>query len=902
MSSRVLRRLREEKEAARTAALLSAADEEVDGDDNEDGGGGEERNGSDEDEEEGDERVDVGGRGGFMSMLMDGESSCSEGEDDESLSGGGDDEEVGEEGRDKAGGDAKPAGATVTSFGQFKNRGGNPRLKNQQSRNSNKARNVDDDDDEEEEDLDAILFDMNIHSDQKEHVAARGSGDGGGHTTSIRVLLLSKETGFDVQDLDLDHAMRSLVGVAGVVAAAAAGAGAGAGAGGNAAMGGGFGGQQQQQHRGRGGRNNRRYAPAKKFLFGRARPEWGKPPSFVGGGIGAREDTAEALREERRPWSVPWPYNDSIVGDVVDADADDATATPPAAPTIIPSNQRWFTLQMSDTYQEHNYIYQDLLSSSSSASSSSRQDGGGAGLHDPNLLAMFVTDHPHFVETVLQLAMVMYVVNDRARGHDLLRRCVFLYESALPSSVLPGGYASSGGGDGREVLIDVDRNQLNAGYFAALFRVMQTSGMSGWYDNALATGRYLLSLDPQRDPMGVLLILDYYALASRRRHRRTCMPSSCNDGRSAVATTTTREVEVGAAFIVDLIESNLIFINHTDPLTGRHLSCRLVDMPNWAFSYALALYRLYEDGQSDDDDTLDVEEEDPHRGRAAADDAVVHALSRFPGVLYKLLVAMNIVENISPGRYSFRSGSSSLDWSTVLPAFNDSARIDKDSREDHVAGGKGENLTNIFVKRCHNLWKEESVVRWLYHCAERSAMGEFRCIKGKLRSIFGDDLDEEEDGKSLLPPQQDDSAAAITSDVANGKSALPSRRPRVMSSFLPALARYAQCDPSEYEDSFRTFPPEAIGLDPNILAPAMVALGPNNGGRRRFFRQGQQQPQHRIIDAGERGAGGRDPLDILRQMLPEVEIVDPDSPLLQLYLQSLLPWAHVEGVRPPPRG
>jgi len=443
-------------------------------------------------------------------------------------------------------------------------------------------------------------------------------------------------------------------------------------------------------------------------------------------------------------------------------------------------------------------------------------------LHDPNLLAMFVTDHPHFVETVLQLAMVMYVVNDRARGFDLLRRCVFLYESALPSSVLPGGYASSssGGGDGREVLIDVDRNQLNAGYFAALFRVMQTSGMSGWYDNALATGRYLLSLDPQRDPMGVLLILDYYALASRRRHRRTCMPPSCNGGRSVVATTTTREVEVGAAFIVDLIESNLIFINHTDPLTGRHLSCRLVDMPNWAFSYALALYRLYEDGQSDDDDTLDVEEEDPPRGRAAADDALVHALSRFPGILPKLLVAMNIVENISPGRYSFRSGSSSLDWSTVLPAFNDAARIDKDSKEYRVAGGKGENLTNIFVKRCHNLWKEESVVRWLYQCAERSALGEFCCNKGKMKSIFGDDLDEKEDVKSLLPPQpqmpvaQDVSAAAITSDVANDKRALPSRRPRVMSSFSPALARYAQCDPSEYEDAFRTFPPRSHRIGP----------------------------------------------------------------------------------------
>jgi hypothetical protein len=210
--------------------------------------------------------------------------------------------------------------------------------------------------------------------------------------------------------------------------------------------------------------------------------------------------------------------------------------------------------------------------------------------------------------------------------------------------------------------------------------------------------------------MGVLLILDYYPLASRRRHRRPCMPPLCNDGRSVVTTATTWEVEVGAAFIVDLIESNLFFINHMNPLTGQHLSCRFVDMPNWAFSYALALYRLYEDGQSDDNDTLNVGEEDPCHGRAAADDALVHALSRFPGILHKLLVAMNIVKNNSPGRYSFHSGSSNLDWSTVLPAFNDAARIDKDSKEDHIAGGGGKTLRNIFVKRCHNLWKEESVV------------------------------------------------------------------------------------------------------------------------------------------------------------------------------------------------
>lgn len=409
--------------------------------------------------------------------------------------------------------------------------------------------------------------------------------------------------------------------------------------------------------------------------------------------------------------------------------------------------------------------------------------------------------------------------------------------------------------------------------------------------------------------MGILLILDYYALASRRRHRRPCVSPSTN----------IKEVDVGAAFIVDLIESNLIFINHKDPLTDRHLSCRLNDMPNWAFSYALALYRLYEcyeDGRGDDDDTLDLGEEAHRRFRAAADDALVQALSRFPGVLSKLLVAMNIVENNAPGRYSFRSGSSSIDWSTVLPSFNDAAKNDIRSDEYGVARASGEHLINIFVGRCHNLWKEEGVVRWLYQCAERAASGGLHCRNqqqkkspaGKMNCVSTDILDEEEERKPVSPSQpqttmaQDASVAANTSDPDDGKSSRSSLPPRFIPNFSPALVRYAQCDPSEYEDSFRTFPPEAIGLDPNILAPAMVALGPNNGGRRRFFRRGQQQPQDHI-GAGEGEAGGQDPLhNALRRMLPEDEILDPDSPLLQLYLQSLLPWTHVEGVRPPPRG
>ena len=86
--------------------------------------------------------------------------------------------------------------------------------------------------------------------------------------------------------------------------------------------------------------------------------------------------------------------------------------------------------------------------------------------------------------------------------------------------------------------------------------------------------------------MGVLLILDFYALASR---------SPTDEG-----------IDAGASFIVNLVDSNFISAHYKDPLTDRHHSCALVDMPNWAYSYALALYRL---SQNEDDDEAEKNQE-----------------------------------------------------------------------------------------------------------------------------------------------------------------------------------------------------------------------------------------------------------------------------------------------------
>ncbi|KAL3775030.1 hypothetical protein ACHAWO_007215 [Cyclotella atomus] len=632
---------------------------------------------------------------------------------------------------------------------------------------------------EKEEDIDTIL--SSFQPTKTHDVDAPSSSQ----TQTLRNILLNKNHGYDIQALDLDYAVKSLLGGVGDFENYPRGCGGG---------------------RGRGGGGGRR--TVKKYLFGRPRESWGKPPSFVGGGLGCKELTEPVLQEERNSWTIPWPYNLQNESSNKDTSSPDASSTIP--------KQKWYTLTMADTYQDQQYAYHQLLRLNTSSRHSA------AALEDPNTLAMFVADHPHYADTLLQLSMVLYHVNDRGRGGDLLRRCMYVFETALPSSVLPNS-----NDDGEyEVLMDVDR-QPNQGLFAALFRIMQTSGMSGCHPNALMTGRFLLSLDPLRDPMGVLLILDYYALASR---------GSRVEGN-----------ETGALFVKELVECDLIKVHYKDPLTSRHWVCDLKDMPGWAFSYALALYRL-----ANNDDCEDEEMQQK------ADDALVDALTKFPLVLPKLL-AMNKVNT--------QDRSFIMDWPKVLPFFTaESDDAIEGTVQDRVAKGAGIHLVRIFVQRHHKLWAGDNVIQWMFKCADM--------VVDKI---------------SKPPPggknEEAEAAAAANAEDGNNQAGAT----HLTSKFHPSLVRYAQFDPSEYEDAFRTLPPEAIALDPNIIAPAMEF----NANRRGRFLRRAQLPEEMM-------QGGREGL--MMRLVGDnmgLEMLDPDSPLLQLYLQSLLPWNQVDGVAPP---
>jgi hypothetical protein len=107
----------------------------------------------------------------------------------------------------------------------------------------------------------------------------------------------------------------------------------------------------------------------------------------------------------------------------------------------------------------------------------------------------------------------------------------------------------------------------------------------------------------------------------------------------------------------------------------------------------------------------------------------------------------------------------------------------------------------------------------------------------------------------------------------------------------PAIMRYIRNDPSDYDDKFQTMPADANPLDPALVAHALN-VDPN---RPRFM---QRMP---------RGGGVAEELDFPGNREgaglagPPTQMIDPDWPLLEVLWRSALPWAHVEGVPPPPR-
>ena len=188
--------------------------------------------------------------------------------------------------------------------------------------------------------------------------------------------------------------------------------------------------------------------------------------------------------------------------------------------------------------------------------------------------------------------------------------------------------------------------------------------------------------------------------------------------------------------------------------------CEILGLPNWSFSYALSLFRLYEENQADE------------QAKEKADEAIQSALLNFPSVIGQIL-AKNEVDTTSR--------SMRTDWPSVLDfvsnlesrfqhTLSDAAKADPVVRACTLQAY--ETIVRIFVQQNFKLWSSWAVTKWLHE---------------NLEVLRNKNKDEELNTTPLFP----------------------------------AIMRYARCDPTDYEDKFQTMPAEANPLDPNVVAHAM---------------------------------------------------------------------------------
>lgn len=127
---------------------------------------------------------------------------------------------------------------------------------------------------------------------------------------------------------------------------------------------------------------------------------------------------------------------------------------------------------------------------------------------DPDALMALLQLHPYHVETLLQLAMVFVRQgNDKAVSYALIERCLFAFDRSV------GKRFHELLADGRLELIRLPYESfMNRQFYLCLFRWISGLGERSMYITALNYCKFLLSLSPAQDPLGVRYFIDHYAI------------------------------------------------------------------------------------------------------------------------------------------------------------------------------------------------------------------------------------------------------------------------------------------------------------------------------------------------------------------------------------------------------
>ncbi|XP_064539962.1 ribosome quality control complex subunit TCF25 isoform X1 [Drosophila montana] len=278
------------------------------------------------------------------------------------------------------------------------------------------------------------------------------------------------------------------------------------------------------------------------------------------------------------------------------------TSTSPRIQINDEENVQWFTFQHSQYYQGVQHMFLSALERI-----------------DSEFLITLIKRCPYHVDSLVQLSEVCKMTEDFALASELIERALLLLESSLHINF------SLTSGNSR---LDY-RRQENRAFFVVLFKHAQYLEERACCRTAFEISKLVLSLQPDVDPLAMVLVIDYYALRSKQ-----------------------------FGWLVEFYELY-------------NSSRNLAQLPNMAYSYALALYTLH--------------------GRCErANEALQYALLMFPGVLRPLLDEMSVQtdKRVLASSYFFTDVSG--DQSPAL-----------------------HQLVCLYVCRAKVVWRQNDVLFWL---------------------------------------------------------------------------------------------------------------------------------------------------------------------------------------------
>jgi hypothetical protein len=151
-------------------------------------------------------------------------------------------------------------------------------------------------------------------------------------------------------------------------------------------------------------------------------------------------------------------------------------------------SETWFRIQHSPQYQEVQLKFLAAVQSM-----------------DPHNISAILHAHPNHIDSLLQLSEVCKMGGDMQLAADFIERALYIFECVFHSLFNP----ALGTCRMRYAIFE------NRSLFLSLFRHISFVAGRGCWRTALELCKFLLSLDPDEDPLGVQLMIDFYALRAQ---------------------------------------------------------------------------------------------------------------------------------------------------------------------------------------------------------------------------------------------------------------------------------------------------------------------------------------------------------------------------------------------------